>query len=183
MVVKLLTTLLALLLTTSALAVPATDGFAADFVQTRTLPGFDEPIISHGHLSFDQASGFRWEITRPYHYLFQMQDGVARETLPDGSQRTLDAADTPWLKVVQQVFVAGLSGDGEELTRYFNVEITPLENGSRVTMVPRSKAMAEAIRRITVIENAAGQPEELALDEASGGHMTIRFMPASTPAQ
>lgn len=155
----------------------ASHGFAASFVQTRTLPGFDAPLVSHGMLRFSADGGFRWEVTAPYHYVFEMHGGVAREVLPDGTHRVLDAAQTPWLEAVQHIFVSALSGDRAELERYFDVRVQALVQGRQVTLTPKPGAMARVIRRIEVTELAPGQPQHLVIDEESGGRMDVRFTP------
>lgn len=158
-------------------ATPAADSFAATFVQTRTLPGFTQPLTSHGVLRFSRDGGFHWEIVRPYHYVFEMSHGQAREELPDGSRRTLKPDQTPWLKAVQRIFVSALSGDNAQLARYFHVQMQPLAHGRHVTLTPKPGAMAKVVRRIEVTESAPGHPQHLVIDEASGGHMDIRFTP------
>jgi hypothetical protein len=175
-------TLLFLLLLPLALHAQPARTFAAQFVQTRTLPGFDQPIVSHGELHYSAADGFRWEVSKPYHYLFQMRDDVAHEQLPDGTQRELRPDQTPWLKIVQQVFVHALAGDRERLRQYFDVQITPTRDGRNVVLIPHAQAMAKVIRRIAVTETRDGHPQQLDIDEAGGGHMDIRFTPlAGTP--
>lgn len=163
----------------SALAVAATpDRFAASFVQTRTLPGFAQPLVSHGQMRFSPETGFHWEITKPYHYVFDMRGGQAHEVLPDGTRRTLKADQTPWLQAVQRMFVGALSGNRERLQRYFTVAAQPLAQGRHVTLTPKAgSAMAKVIRRIEVTETAPGHPSHLVIDEVSGAHMDIRFTP------
>ena len=53
MPILLVSLLLSAALAQAADAPPA--AFAADFVQTRTVPGFDTPIVSHGNMSYDKA--------------------------------------------------------------------------------------------------------------------------------
>jgi hypothetical protein len=166
----------------SARTAAAPIAFTADFVQTRSLPGFDTPLVSHGELSFDPARGFRWEITSPYHYLFEMHGREASEQLPDGTLRKLNPDQTPWLAAVEHIFVSALSGDESELQRYFQVNVQALARGRRVTLVPKPGPLADAIVRIEVVESAPGRPEQLDIREASGGQMQIRFTPVSTPA-
>ncbi|MGH8278857.1 MAG: LolA family protein [Gammaproteobacteria bacterium] len=157
-------------------------GFDSTFVETRTLPGFSTPLVSHGRMSYDAARGFRWEITAPYHYVFEMRGGQARETLPDGTSRRLNPDETPWLAAVEHIFVGALSGDTSELERYFQVRVTPLAHGRRVVLIPKPGPIALAIIRIEVTERAPGEPEQLEIAETSGGHMQIRFNPAVKPA-
>lgn len=174
--------LIALLLSaafTLPAATPAPSGFAAKFVETRTLPDFDQPLVSHGVMRFSRKGGFHWEIVKPYHYVFEMNNGQAREVLPDGSRRQLDPDETPWLKAVQHIFVSALSGRRAELKRYFKIDIQPLpdDQGRHVTLKPRPGAMAKMIDRIEVTESAPGHPRRLEIDETSGGHMDVRFTP------
>lgn len=164
-------------------ALPAApDHFDSKFVQTRSLPGFSTPLVSHGVMRFDKQHGFYWEITDPYHYIFQMNGAVAQETLPDGSTRHLDPQQTPWLAAVQHIIVSALSGDRSDLERYFAVTVTPLAKGERVSLAPKPGALAEAITSIQVTESAPGHPEDIEIKETSGDHMDVRFSAAaSTP--
>lgn len=161
--------------TSAASDVP--QAFAAKFVQTRTLPGFDKPLVSHGEMRFSADGGFHWQIDKPYRYVFEMHGDAAREELPDGTKRTLQPDQTPWLKAVQQMFVGALSGNQGQLGQYFDVDIKPLADGRHVTLVPRPGAMAKVVKRIEVTETAPGQPRHMVLDEVSGAHMDIRFTP------
>ncbi len=150
--------------------------FDSRFVQTRSLPGFSAPLTSHGVMRFDKQHGFYWEITDPYHYVFQMGGTGASETLPDGSVRQLDPAETPWLAAVQHIIVSALSGDRSDLQRYFQVAVTPLAKGERVELTPKQGAMSEAIVSIRVTESAPGNPQLIEIKETSGDQMDIRFV-------
>lgn len=151
------------------------------FVETRTLPGFTTPLISHGVLSVDAARGFRWEITAPYHYVFEMRGGEAQEQLPDGSVRQLDPEQAPWLAAVEQVFMGAVSGDVVQLQRYFELQIAPLAQGRRITLTPKPGALSQAITQIQVTEAAPGQPRQIDIRETSGGSMQLRFTPIPPP--
>ncbi|MGE5626208.1 MAG: outer membrane lipoprotein carrier protein LolA [Bacillota bacterium] len=155
--------------------------YAASFVQTRTLPGFDAPIVSRGNLRYDKTHGFHWEISSPYHYVFEMNGAKAREELPDGTARDLDPEQNPWLVAVERIFVGALSGDRFELTAYFDVKTEPAPGGQSVTLTPKPGPMAEAIVSIHVIESEPGRPERMEISETSGGHMDIRFSPVVAP--
>ncbi|MDE2069952.1 MAG: outer membrane lipoprotein carrier protein LolA [Gammaproteobacteria bacterium] len=171
----------------AASAVPAATtpripvAFSARFVETRSLPGFDTPLVSHGVLSVDATRGFRWEITAPYHYVFEMNGGEAREQLPDGSVRQLDPAQAPWLAAVEQIFVGALSGNMAQLQRYFDVHVQPLAQGQRVTLTPRPGPLSRAIAGIEVVESAPGRPEQIDIRETSGGSLQLRFTPTGPP--
>ena len=159
---------------------PPTD-FAASFVQTRSMPNFDTPIVSHGNMSYDKTRGFHWEITQPYHYLFEMNGKQAHEELPDGTQRNLDPEQTPWLAAVEHIFISALSGDRAQLQAYFTVVEKPAPQGRDLTLTPKPGPIAQSIERIEVEESAPGRPQHLQIFETSGGHMDIRFTPLANP--
>lgn len=164
-------------------ATPATPpALKLGFVETRTLPGFTTPLISHGVLSVDPARGFHWEITAPYHYVFEMHGNEAQEQLPDGSLRRLDPEQAPWLAAVEQIFMGAVSGDVAQLQRYFVVKIAPLAQGRRITLTPKPGALSQAITQIQVTETAPGHPRQIDIRETSGGGMQLRFTPIPPPS-
>jgi len=173
--------LLSATLAQAADAPPAS--FAASFVQTRSVPNFDTPIVSHGNMSYDKVRGLHWEITQPYHYLFEMNGKQAHEELPDGTKRDLDPDQTPWLAAVEHIFISALSGDRSQLQAYFNVVEKPAAQGEDLTLTPKPGPIANAIGRIEVEESAPGRPQHLQIFETSGGHMDIRFTPLAVPVK
>ncbi|MGH8379231.1 MAG: LolA family protein, partial [Gammaproteobacteria bacterium] len=150
--------------------------FTAKFIETRTLPGFNQPLVSHGLVTFNRARGVTWEGTSPYHYVFKMSPTGVEEQMPDGSVRHLDEQQAPWLGVVRQVFGGALAGDTSELERYFDVQVTKLKDGRRIELAPKPGAMSQVIKHISVVE--AGTPQFLRIDEVSGGRIEIRFLDA-----
>ncbi len=82
---------------------PPAKAFDADFTESRTLPGFAEPLVSRGKVDFKRAGGVRWEVTAPYHYLFTLDDKGMQETLPDGATHRIDAEHAPWLAAIQRI--------------------------------------------------------------------------------
>ncbi len=155
--------------------------FSARFVETRTLPGFNQPLVSRGQVAFSRVRGVLWEVTAPYHYVFKMGPSGVEEQLPDGSVRRLDAEHAPWLAVVRHIFISALTGDTSDLEHYFDVRITALKVGRRIELSPKPGPMAKAIKHISVIE--AGTPQFLRIDETSGGRIDIHFLDAQVTAE
>jgi len=155
--------------------------FSARFIETRTLPGFNQPLVSRGQVAFSRVRGVLWEVTAPYHYVFKMGPSGVEEQLPDGSVRRLDAEHAPWLAVVRHIFISALTGDTSDLEHYFDVRITALKVGRRIELSPKPGPMAKAIKHISVIE--AGTPQFLRIDEASGGRIDIHFLDTRITAE
>lgn len=156
------------------------ESFSAHFIETRTLPGFDKPLVSRGLVVFSRTSGVIWEVTVPYHYVFKMGPSGVQETMPDGSVRHLDVEHAPWLAVVRHIFTSALTGNTSELKHYFEVQVTTLKHGRRIELSPEPGPMADAIRHISVTE--AGTPRFLRIDEAGGGRIDIHFIETRTAA-
>ena len=155
--------------------------FSARFIETRTVSGFNQPLVSRGLVIFNRSHGFTWEVTAPYHYVFAMSASGVQEQLPDGSLRHLDQKQAPWLAVVRHIFTSALTSDTSELEHYFVVQVTTLKGGRRIELSPKPGPMAEAIRHISVFE--AGTPQSLRIDELSGGRIDIRFLKTPTAAE
>lgn len=143
--------------------------FHAEFTQTRQLPGFDQPLVSHGNVDFQRNGPLHWTVEQPYHYEFIMADGGAREILPDGTQRKLDPDKAPWLAVIQRVFRAALSGDRATLTQYFSIH----QADGRVRLTPLAAPLNKQIAHIDVVGEAL--PQRITISEQGGGQIDIRF--------
>jgi hypothetical protein len=157
------------------------EAFSAHFIETRTMPGFNRPLVSRGVVIFDHISGITWKVTSPYHYVFEMGPSGVQEQMPDGSTRHLDAEHTPWLTVVRHIFTSAMTGDTSDLEHYFVVQVTQLKDSRRIELSPKPGPMANAIKHISVIE--ASTPESLHIDEVSGGSIDIRFFETRATAE
>jgi len=152
---------------------PPAQAFSASFTETRSLPGFTQPLVSHGNVDYKRGGGVRWEVTAPYHYLFTMDAYGMQETLPDGAQHTIDAEHAPWLAAIQRIFLGALGGDTTALGEYFFVTETPRFAGRQLDLTPKPGPMAKAILHISV--TGAAVPEHIRIDEVAGGVIDIRF--------
>ena len=160
---------------------PPAQAFSAAFTETRSLPGFSQPLVSHGTVVFKRANGVRWEVSDPYHYLFTLDDKGMQEHLPDGAVRTIDAEHAPWLVAIQHIFMGALAGDTAALQQYFDVKVTPQTAGRLIDLTPKPGPMAKAIKHISV--SGAAAPEDIRIDEIAGGKIDIRFLNPHTQAE
>lgn len=158
-------------------APPVPDQIAAHFVQKRTLPDFDQPLISQGEVHFSREKGLKWVVKKPYQYTFSFHGDKAYEILPDGTRKTLDPDKAPWLKTVRKVFLGMLSGDQSALEKHFKISTKDQDTGQQITLSPKSRAMAKVIKEITVTRLASGQPRHIVIDEVSGARLDIRLTP------
>lgn len=164
---KALATLALALGALAAAAAPA--NYSARFTETRTLPGVKQPLVLHGTVSFRPGQRLVWAITAPYRYRLAIQAGRIEEQLPDGTTQSGPLAKAPWAAALFELFSALFGGDTGALARYF--EVTQTAGG--FVLVPRSKVLAQSVTRIAVTGRPV--PEAVAIQEASGGRIELRF--------
>ena len=155
-------------------AAPKVQTLQADIVQHKFLPDFDDDIVSHGHIEVTPGEHLLWAIERPYRYTFELDADGATETLPNGETRHIDAADAPWLEVIEKIFASTLRGDTDELAEHFDVTAGAADD-TRV-LRPLSDAMATVIERIEVQRNRQEHPQTVTIFETSGGKLVIDFI-------
>lgn len=157
-------------------ALPAGDCHEAGFRQVRTLPAMSQPLVMQGDLRIRGADSFEWQINTPYRYGFHVDGERVVETLPDGSERTLDVADAPWLAGMQKVFTALLGGEAEVIENWFGIahRETLAEGGTRLVLKPESDAIARSVSAIEIEYGEHLQSVRL-YDDAS--IMEIHFEP------
>lgn len=152
-------------LSTAAASTP----YSADFTETRSLQGSQQPLILHGHVAFLPGQRLDWAITRPYRYRLVVHDGRIEEHLPDGTVQTSALAKSPWAAALFDLFSALFTGNTDALARYFKV--APHAQG--FDLVPRSKVLAQSVARIVVV--GAPVPRTVIIEEADGGRTRIAF--------
>lgn len=168
-----------MLLAAPAIALPVLpegDCFTAGFTQVRSLPMLAKPLALEGTLQIERDGDLEWRIESPYRYRFAAHGGMFTETLPDGTERTVDAAKAPWLAGMQQVFGALLAGKAGALTDWFRVEnVAGVDGGQRLTLAPANDAVAGIVERLVI--GYDDYLREVTVTESGGGSTEIRFEP------
>ena len=160
-------------------ALPDGDCFTASFVQTRTLPSLQQPLVLEGRLRIERSGNLVWAIHSPYQYRFASEGETFVETTPDGRERKINAADAPWLRGVQQLFSALLAGNDESLSTWFVPrDIEETADGTQLELLPAESAVARIIERMEL--RYTERLESVGIDEAGGGQTLIRFSPLSS---
>jgi len=154
---------------------PSPVSFRAHFTESRTLPGFTQPLVSSGQVAFSRTAGISWEVTAPYHYLLKMTSSGAEEQMPDGTIRRLNTRQDPWLGIVQHIFIGTLTGDLSSLEHYFTIRTTWIKGKRLVVLTPKAGPLNKAIQSIHVTQGRLPVPQYLHIDETSGGLIVIRF--------
>lgn len=145
----------------------------ADFRQERTLRALNRPLISHGKLIFAAEDGVLWHLVEPFVVFVLMRPGEVIEWSEEGVRRRTETASDPVFGTLTDVVLSTLSGDSQKLRQHFDLSSAPSESGWRLSLRPRSAALAAAVSGIEV----SGQQfvERVRVIGAKGDMTTIQF--------
>ena len=154
------------------------------FQQEKQVSGFRNPLRSQGTFVLAREKGVVWTTLKPFpsELVLTRERIVSRQR--DGSSRVeVDARQQPALRSVNAMMFALMSGDVKALTGTFivQVELQP-KNAWRMSLVPRSAALANAFSRIEL--QGDRYVRDVTIQEANGDRTHLVFSAlGETPAR
>lgn len=145
------------------------------FEQEKRITGFKNPLRSQGRFVVSRQQGVIWTTDKP----FPSEVVITRDRIlsrqRDGSQRVeVDGREQPALRSVNAMMFALVSGDVGALSARFETQVQALpDNGWRLSLKPRSAALAKAFARIVL--NGDRYVREVRIEEANGDSTQLRF--------
>jgi hypothetical protein len=107
------------------------------FVQTRTLQGFDRPLISEGRFVLAAGRGLIWRAEKPF-AVTTLISGAGIVQLVQGNEALrLPASRMPMLGQLYDMLGGAMAGDWRALERDFAVASSGAEQAWQVTLTPR----------------------------------------------
>lgn len=101
-----------------------------EFVQTKTLKGFQNPLVSRGSFLVARQRGVLWLTRDPFVSTLVLTRDRLLSIQSDGVLATrIDAQSQPGLRAVNQLLFALISADLGTLSRQFRIENTPRPTG------------------------------------------------------
>jgi len=145
------------------------------FEQEKRITGFKNPLRSQGRFVVSRQQGVIWTTDKP----FPSEVVITRDRIlsrqRDGSQRVeVDGREQPALRSVNAMMFALVSGDVGALSTRFDTQVQALpDNGWRLSLKPRSAALAKAFARIVL--SGDRYVREVRIEEANGDSTHLRF--------
>lgn len=145
------------------------------FEQEKRITGFKNPLRSQGRFVVSRQQGVIWTTDKP----FPSEVVITRDRIlsrqRDGGQRVeVDGREQPALRSVNAMMFALVSGDVGALSARFETQVQALpDNGWRLSLKPRSAALAKAFARIVL--NGDRYVREVRIEEANGDSTQLRF--------
>jgi len=153
-----------------------------DFTQEKQVAGFRNPLRSNGRFVLARDKGVVWTTTAPFPSELVITRDRILSRQRDGSRRVeVDGKQQPGLRSVNAMMFALMSGDMKALTSTFEVKGEPAATGWAMTLVPRSRQLAQAFTSVRL--SGDRYVREVELREANGDLTRLRFSGMSeTPA-
>lgn len=153
-----------------------------DFTQEKQVAGFRNPLRSSGRFVLARDKGVVWTTTAPFPSELVITRDRILSRQRDGSRRVeVDGKQQPGLRSVNAMMFALMSGDMKALTSTFEVKGEPAATGWVMTLVPRSRQLAQAFTSVRL--SGDRYVREVELREANGDLTRLRFSGMSeTPA-
>ena len=153
-----------------------------DFSQEKQVAGFRNPLRSNGRFVLARDKGVVWTTTAPFPSELVITRDRILSRQRDGSRRVeVDGKQQPGLRSVNAMMFALMSGDMKALTTTFEVKGEPAATGWAMTLVPRSRQLAQAFTSVRL--SGDRYVREVELREANGDLTRLRFSGMSeTPA-
>nr|WP_298128471.1 outer membrane lipoprotein carrier protein LolA [uncultured Pseudoxanthomonas sp.] len=153
-----------------------------DFSQEKQVAGFRNPLRSNGRFVLARDKGVVWTTTAPFPSELVITRDRILSRQRDGSRRVeVDGKQQPGLRSVNAMMFALMSGDMKTLTTTFEVKGEPATSGWAMTLLPRSRQLAQAFSSVRL--SGDRYVREVELREANGDLTRLRFSGMSeTPA-
>ncbi len=145
-----------------------------EFVQEKRVAGFKNPLRSNGRFLLARDNGVLWTTTAPFPSEIVITQDRILSRQRDGSRRVeVDGKQQPGLRSVNAMMFALMSGDMKALTSAFEVKEEPAAGGWKLTLVPRSRQLAQAFASVRLAGDRFVR--EVELREANGDLTRLRF--------
>ena len=145
-----------------------------EFAQEKQVAGFKNPLRSNGRFLLARDKGVLWTTTAPFPSEIVITQDRILSRQRDGSRRVeVDGKQQPGLRSVNAMMFALMSGDMKALTSTFDVKEEPAAGGWKMTLVPRSRQLAQAFTSVRL--SGDRYVREVELREANGDLTRLRF--------
>lgn len=158
----------------------------ARFVERKFSALLKAPIESSGTMVFRAPDILERRTIEPQRELVRIQGSVVTyegaAVRGQTQKRSFALADAPLLAALVESLRATLAGNLAELRRHYDVTKTGAGQAWGLTLVPRERALRDAVERIQ-LRGAGSDVNEVEIVEASGDLTLLRIIPLPTPAQ
>ncbi len=154
-------------------------GGRARFVEKRFMTLLDKPVISTGEMRFTPPDRLERRTRTPRPEMLLLE-GDLLTVERDGKSLSIDLAQQPQAKVFIDSVRSMLSGNRGALERDYVLNLAGTAEKWQLVLEPRSEAVAELMRRITV-GGRGNQIRRIEYEQADGDRVELSIEPIGDP--
>jgi outer membrane lipoprotein-sorting protein len=148
----------------------------ASFVETRSVSGLEQPLVSSGRLSFTAPDRFERVTLKPRREALQVNGNTL--TMSQGSRsRTLALDAVPEAQVMVEAVRGTLTGNQAALQKYFSTQVSGAAERWSLDLRPLDARLRGSIATIRVGGRQA-EVQEIVLELADGDRSVMKIEPA-----
>ena len=161
----------------SELAVRLADApvLRGNFIQTHTLKGFKNPMVSRGDFLLLRSRGVFWRVRTPFaSTLLMTRERLLTRGAQGSTTMQIDLRSEPSLRSVNEVMFALLVGDLPVLSRHFRIDGKFLDGQDwRITLTPVDAMLSTQFKQLSL--EGDHHVRKVTWDERSGDRTVIQF--------
>lgn len=162
----------------------AVGSLRCNFIQTKTLSLFNNPIVFEGELAIIRPDKLRWEFTSPVPsvLIFNGDNGI--RCTDRNEKDTFSLQSDPLMRVVSEQLWTWLDGNYSQLEKNYHVT---LAEPYTLSITPLDRSAGEIIQSVTIVFGAEDKQPQIVTIEESGGDKTViefadyKLNPSFTP--
>lgn len=144
-----------------------------DFVQTRHIALFSDPLESSGRFTLADGYGLYWQQTSPFDITILATDNALMQRIAEGPTEIITAAEQPAMLHFIRLMLSLISGDLLALEETFDYAFADQATHWTLVLTPHSAPLNELFHTIEV--RGTGYIDAVTIQEAEGDHMEIHF--------
>ncbi|MBW4092405.1 MAG: outer membrane lipoprotein carrier protein LolA [Proteobacteria bacterium] len=148
----------------------------AEFTEEKTIAALRAPLRSSGRLAYRRPDRLEKITEWPQVEVLAVHGGTLSLT-DNGATRTIVLASEPAIGALVEAILGTLAGDLAGLRRWYHVGATGTPAAWRLSLRPRTPALAKFIRA-AVIDGAGARMTRLRMVEANGDTSVMTISPA-----
>ncbi|MDA7746676.1 outer membrane lipoprotein carrier protein LolA [Psychromonas sp.] len=145
-----------------------------DFIQSKTLQMFNQPLVSDGTFLLSHQQGLIWNQITPFPVTLVLAKDKLRQQFEDQTPEIIEAKDNPMVFYFSHLFLSLFKGDLSALESQFSMTITESEKETWLLhLSPKESPLNKVFKQIEIKGNK--QIQSLVLTELNGDLSVIEF--------
>lgn len=144
-----------------------------EFLQSKTLKIFDQPLISQGQFLLSHQQGLIWQQQNPFPVLLVLANNKLSQQFADQTPEVIESKDNPMVFYFSHLFLSLFKGDLNALNDQFELTLNSINKRWVLNLQPKSAPLNNIFSTIEI--QGIDQIDKLTLIELNGDTTTISF--------